>query len=125
MTEPQPQNALHARDVLDEAVRRLAVSDAELITRVRASVKALTKLTAEDFSDSEDRELLTRIQRRTYELALAEAHHQGNGTTTTAGASSSSTLEAIAGEVLDLRDNTMGRALRQAWREGQTRPMSP
>lgn len=120
MDEPQPRNDVRAREALEEAVRCLATSDDDLTTRVRTCVRALTKLTAEDFPDPDEHELLTRIQRRTYELALAEARQQANGTSASAEAASSSTLEAIAGEILDLREAMTGRALRRARHEGET-----
>ena len=111
---------MHTRDALDEAVRRLALSAGDLTHRLRASVQTLTKLTADDFPDAEDRELHARIQRRTHELTLAEARHHSNGSTAAAETTSSSTLEAIASDILDLRDNTMGRAIREAQRGEQT-----
>jgi hypothetical protein len=107
-------SAFGIRETLDEAVRRLSVSVRPLQQRVRMSgMVILDGLSPTDFASSEDRELFNQIHG-----ALADASSAGDADKSSAVADqmSDATAEEIASDILDLRDMTMGRAIRNARR---------
>jgi hypothetical protein len=102
------RKSVHTRDVLDEAVRCLALWPAEMAGRVAQAGGILTSaLDRSDFPDPEDRELFERIA-----LNVAAFGDQSPE----APALSSATVQALAGDIVDLRDGVMGRAILEAKR---------
>lgn len=101
----------YTRDVLDEAVRRLAVSPAPIADRLTEAGEALTSgLEGPDFPHKEDRELFDRIA-----LTVRALREQPQ----TNCEVSEATIEATAQDILDLRDTIMGRAILEAKRSRQ------
>jgi hypothetical protein len=100
---------VHARDVLDEAVRRLAISPMPLPDRLSMAGEALRAgLTRRDFVEREDRRLFERIVEALGELqdsSETEMRRRGEGV-----------LEELARDVVDLRDAVIGRAIRRSSR---------
>ena len=100
---------VHARDVLDDAVRRLAISATPLLDRLTVAGETLRAgLTRRDFIEREDRRLFERIVDELGELQDAsetEMRRRGDGV-----------LEELAGDIVDLRDAVIGRAIRRASR---------
>jgi hypothetical protein len=94
--------SFHTRDVLDKAVRYLALSTAPMLDRVVAAGAILTgDLKRSNFPDREDRELFERI-----ELTLTALHDDDARNDVSAA-----TIDATAADILDLRDTIMGRAI--------------
>jgi hypothetical protein len=62
----------------------------------------MSGLAREDFDEPEDREMFDRIARELSELPKDER----------LGSASDASLEELAGDILDLRDTLMGRAIR-------------
>ncbi len=109
-TTPGQSDPSRTREVLDSAVRRLAVSPAGLLERLSSCGAILTGgLSHEDLADPEDRELLDQIQKSLGGLGVS-----GHASSAPEVAPSAADLEAIANEILDLRDTIMGRAIREA-----------
>ncbi len=105
-------SAFVIRETLDEAVRRLAVSQALMADRLARAGEALTSgLQTSDFPDKEDRELFNQIQKA---LADASCPNDADGSSAATDPMSDATAEEIASDILDLRDTTMGRAIRNA-----------
>jgi hypothetical protein len=112
MTSRGQATAFDVRETLDEAVRRLAVNPGPIEERVRASgMVILERLSPDDFACREDRELFNRIQKA---LADASCPDDADGSSAVTGQMSDATAEEIASDILDLRDTTMGRAIRNA-----------
>lgn len=94
---------MNGRDVLDTAVRCLAVSATPLSERLNvAGIVVLTGLSRDDFDEPEDQGMFDRIARELSELSEGEGLES-------AGAAR---LEELAGDIVDLRDTLMGRAIR-------------
>lgn len=96
------------REMLDHAVRRLAVSSDELWERVAAASTTLGRLSREDLPSSTDRRLLDSVRMRVMRLDLANhgaLDLEGPAVHATDGA-----LEAIAQDILRLRDRAVLRA---------------
>jgi hypothetical protein len=92
--------AFAVREVLDEAVRALSLSNRALTERVLvAAVVIADGLCSEDFTEAEDRELLRGI------LAVRDSR---------ASAMSEAAAGGVAAAILDLRDTVVGRALGDA-----------
>lgn len=106
-----PVSSLYLREVLDGAVRCLAVSAAPVRHRLRASAAVLASLTAADFTFSEDEALFESIQDGLGGLGEWSDHKERHGFV---DALVDADCERIAGEILDLRDTIMGRAIRDA-----------
>jgi hypothetical protein len=103
-----PGRPFTTREVLDEAVRCLAVSSRPIAERVEAArVVISASLSASDFSETEDRELLNAIL--TFG-DLGERDERG----APKKALSDVTAEKLACDILDLRDTIMGRAIGNA-----------
>jgi len=112
MSPGRRASALYIRETLDEAVRRLSVNASPAQERVRASgMVILDRLSPTDFASGEDRELFNQIQE-----ALADRSSPGNtdGSSAVTDQMCDATAEEIASDILDLRDTTMGRAIRNA-----------
>lgn len=104
----KPLTPFHLREVMDEAVRRLAVSAASIQERLQnASAVMMGALLPTDFGPEEDRELFLKIHD-----ALAQS--VGEASPSRLGERTDGALEQIAADILDLRDTIMGRALREA-----------
>jgi hypothetical protein len=109
-TTPGQSDPSRTREVLDSAVRRLAVSPAGLLERLSSCGAILIGgLSHEDLADLEDRELFDQIQ-----VGLGGLGVSGHASLAPDVAPSAEDLEAIANEILDLRDTIMGRAIREA-----------
>jgi hypothetical protein len=109
-TTPGQFDPSRTREVLDSAVRLLAVSPAGLLERLSSCGALLIGgLSHEDLADPEDRELFDRIQKGLGGLGVS-----GHTSSVPDVAPSAADLEAIADEILDLRDTIMGRAIREA-----------
>jgi hypothetical protein len=103
---------LEVRDVLDEAVRCLAVGTGSQEQRLVASGKVLLAgLSREDFSEDEDRELFDRVGACLNELHRRRA--QGPRVMAVQRVVDLA-AESLASDIVDLRDTVMGRALRDA-----------
>jgi hypothetical protein len=86
------------------------VSRAGLLERLQSSgAVLLTQLSRVDLPHPEDRALFDQIQ-----LGLLGLHLASGGRATAGEAPGDEALEAIASEILDLRDTIMGRAIREA-----------
>ncbi len=99
------------RDVLDEAIRCLAVSGAPLRERLRAAGSVLRRLSRADFVDREDFELFEQIGAALTTVGAAPGDDPLDGP---AMETSDALLERVAGDVVDLRDTIMGRAISEA-----------
>jgi hypothetical protein len=100
------RKSVYTRDVLDEAVRCLALSSGPILDRVLGAGEILTSgLCRSDLPDREDRELFERI-----ELTLAALRDDDVDNV------SDVTVDATAVDILDLRDTLMGRAILEASR---------
>lgn len=107
---PGPLGPLHTREVLDSAVRCLAVSRAGLLERLQASAVILFgQLSRADLGDPEDRALFDQIQVGLTGLELSSQSSQ-----TAEDPAVATGMEHIANEILDLRDTIMGHAIREA-----------
>jgi hypothetical protein len=106
--KPGRATATALREVLDEAVRRLAVSSDELWERVAASSLILGRLSRADFPAA-DRKLLDQVRLQVMRLDLAghTAYELGDAEVEV----SDEALEAIAADILALRDRALMRAL--------------
>jgi uncharacterized protein (DUF58 family) len=106
-----PASAFEIRETLDEAVRTLSVNASSIQKRVQASgTVILDRLSPSDFPPNEDRELFEQIQ-----AAFADMRTSGaNRPDGFAVQMSDARAEGIAADILDLRDTTMGRAIRNA-----------
>jgi hypothetical protein len=105
-------NSLYTRDVLDEAVRGLALSRGPLRDRVLEASARLTSLLAGwDFAEPEDSELFERIALTAITLRDVDGLSAKDRDAADAAA------KAAAEAILDLRDTIMGRAIREARRE--------
>jgi hypothetical protein len=71
----------------------------------------LAGLSPTDFASSEDRELFNQLQEA---LAGASSRHDADRSSAVTNQMSDATAEAIASDILDLRDTAMGRAIRNA-----------
>jgi predicted NBD/HSP70 family sugar kinase len=104
----KPVSPFQLREVMDEAVRRLAISTASMQERLQsAAVVVIGALSSGDFESEEERELFEQIQ----EAVGAYAIDTGSGRMV---ARSDMALEKLASDILDLRDTIMGRSLREA-----------
>ncbi|HEV7162496.1 MAG TPA: hypothetical protein VGN25_04500 [Solirubrobacteraceae bacterium] len=109
-TTPGQSDPSKTREVLDSAVRRLAVSRAGLLERLYSCGAILIgELSREDLADPEDRELFDQIR-----MGLVGLGVSGQTSSALDVAPPEGDLEAIANEILDLRDTIMGRAIREA-----------
>jgi hypothetical protein len=97
------------REVLDAAVRRLAVSSDELWERIAAASLIVGRLSREDFPAGADRRLLDGLRLRVMRLDLA--NHRPQDLSVPAVDASDAALEAIAEEILTLRERALTRAL--------------
>jgi hypothetical protein len=98
------------REVLDSAVRCLAVSPAGLMERLSSSgAILLSGLSHEDLVDPEDCELFDQIQ-----VGLMRLGVTGHASSAPDVALPTGNLAALANEIVDLRDTLMGRAIREA-----------
>jgi hypothetical protein len=112
---------LATRDVLDAAVRCLAVSPEPLAARAEAAVAAISSgLPTRAVADSEERELLRRILAST---GLACAARPG-GRESSGREMSDATAQIVASDIVDLRDTVMGRAIRSARTSTRDRRLS-
>ncbi len=96
------------RDLLDSAVRRLAVSSDELWERLAAASLTLGRLSRDDLPSSADRRLLDSVRLRVMRLDLA--HHNALDLSGPPVHISDGALEAIAEDILRLRDRAVLRA---------------
>jgi hypothetical protein len=104
----KPASPFQLREVMDEAVRRLAISTASMQDRLHsAGVVVIGALSAADFELEEERELFEQIHEAFGRFRLGTSHSG-------AFVRSDRALEKLAGDILDLRDTIMGRALREA-----------
>jgi hypothetical protein len=79
--------------------------------RVRAAgIVIVDRLSPTDFASSEDREFFHQIQTAFADAPSCEADPSSG----VAGQMTDATAEGIASDILDLRDATMGRAIRNA-----------
>lgn len=107
------------REVLDEAVRRLAVSGDSIGERVQAAGSVITdRLSRRDFPSEEDRELFDSIRAALQNQAFSEA----GGLTRPIVELPGPAAERVASDILDLRDTAMGRAIRSARVPERPRP---
>jgi hypothetical protein len=96
---------------IDEAVRRLSVNAGSIQERIRASsMVILDRLAPTDFASTEDRQLFGQIQAAFADVHSSPADPLGGD----AGQMPDATAEQVASDILDLRDTTMGRAIRNA-----------
>lgn len=103
---------MHVREVLDEAVRCLAVSAAPLQQRLELSgTVILYCLSRDDFSFNEDRELFDQIGNA---LTASAQRDTDEPIGLAVQAMSDIRREQVAGSIVDLRDTLMGRAIREA-----------
>jgi len=108
------RRSLYTRDLVDEAVRRLATSPAGLTDRLIDAGEVLTRgLDKTDFPEREDAELFERIVMTVGAIRGQEAQ----GTQPSGCFMSDATIQAAAEDILDLRDTVMGRAILEARRE--------
>ena len=104
----KPVSSFQLREVMDEAVRRLALSTASMQERLQsAATIVIGALSPSDFDCEEERELFLRIQQAMGACVIDT--RRGEAITR-----SDRTPEKLAGDILDLRDAIMGRALREA-----------
>jgi len=96
------------REVLDDAVRQLAVSSDELWQRLASASLTLGRLSREDFDAEADRRLLDNVRTRVMRLDLAA--HDAVALSGPSVDASDSALEAIAQDILTLRDRAHLRA---------------
>ncbi len=97
------------REILDDAVRRLAVGSDQLWERLGAASLALGRLSKHDMPSGGDRRLLDYIRLRVRTLDLAEHSPyelEGPGFDV-----SDAELEAIAADIVALRDHAVLRAI--------------
>lgn len=105
-------NSLYTRDVLDEAVRCLALSTAPMPDRVLQAGDRLTSLLAAwDFAEPEDGELFEQIALTVVTLSSVE------NTSARDRDAADATAKKAAEAILALRDRIMGRAILEAGRE--------
>jgi hypothetical protein len=105
-------SALEIREVLDAAVRAIAVNTGSLQERLDVGSRiVLGRLAGWDFAEQEERELFEQI-----EVALGRSRPRpGLGVlATTLSRMSDLAAEQVASDILDLRDMAMGRAIREA-----------
>jgi uncharacterized protein (DUF58 family) len=106
-----PASAFEIRETLDEAVRTLSVNASSIQKRVQASGAIIfDRLSPNDFRPNEDRELFEQIQ-ACFEDMRSSGADPPDGF---AVQMSDARAEGIAADILDLRDATMGRAIRNA-----------
>lgn len=102
-------SSTQVQEVLDDAVRRLAVSADDLWERLVTANLTLGRLSREDFPAGPDQRLLDRIRGRMMRMDLAE--HESRSLRPTYIDVSDAALEATAEAVLRLRDRTLLRSL--------------
>ncbi len=98
------------QEALDAAVRALAVSAGELGERVREAGTLLGRLSRNDLPHSSDRQLLDRIRHALMRTDLAENFPDRSGGFEV----TDEALKAIAHDIVELRDRSRKRALRDA-----------
>jgi hypothetical protein len=114
---PTQAREFQIREVLDEAVRRLAVSAGSIGERVQTAGNVITdRLSRDDFGSEEDRELFDSIRTALQSQAFSEA----GGLSGPIVELTDAAAERIASDILDLRDTAMGRAIRST--RGTERP---
>ena len=96
------------RELLDDAVRRLAVSPDELSERLAQASTTLGRLSRDDLPAGADRRLLDSVRLRVMRLDLA--HHDVLDPSGPPVQISDGALEAIAEDILRLRDRAVLRA---------------
>jgi len=96
------------REVLDDAVRQLAVSSDELWERLAGANSTLGRLSREDFPAGADRQLLDSIRSRMMRLDLAA--YDALEVSDQVIEVSNGALEAIAEDVVRLRNRALLRA---------------
>jgi hypothetical protein len=102
--------ATSLRRVLDAAVRALAVGSDELGERVRAAAMVLGGLSRDDFHHPGDRQLVDRVRFTLMRADLAEHFpHRGAGLR-----ASDEVLDAVAHDIVELRDRALARAVSEA-----------
>ena len=97
------------REVLDDAVRQLAVSSDELWERLASASSTLGRLSRDDFPAGADRQLLDSVRLRMMRLDLA-AYDALDLSSSPVIEASDGALEAIAEDVLRLRNRALLRA---------------
>lgn len=103
---PPSDGRAHSREVLDGAVRRLALGAGPIRGRVQmASAVLLRGLARDDLADGEDQELFERIQ-----LALMELERLGDRDPGAEPAPDPA-VQAIAAQIVELRDTVTERAI--------------
>lgn len=100
------------QEVLDGAVRALAVGPGELRERVAAAGAVLGRLSRHDFRDGRDRQLIDRVRLALMRLDLLE--HFPEDAAGRGFDASEEVLEAVAEDIVELRDVSIRRALRDA-----------
>ena len=109
------KRSVYRLDVLDEAVRCLALSTAPMLQRVIGSGAILTSdLRGSDFPDREDRDLFEHIELTVTALREHDALE-----------ASDASARRAAVDILDLRDTLIGRAILEARRERSTPEEEP
>ena len=94
----------HVRDVLDSAVRALAVGPGPIVDRVRVAGSLISGgLSRADFLDEEDLALFDRILLGFLELDLI--FEEAGGT------AAAEVQRVLASDIVDLRDGLAGRAM--------------
>jgi hypothetical protein len=100
------------REVLDEAVRCLAVSSGSLSERVSSAALVLGKIGSREFSNHEDRGLIDSVRLGLMRLDLADRARRANDIAPLEPWDDE--LEAVAERILQLRDLATDRMIREA-----------
>ena len=115
----RPEPAERAREVLDAAVRCLALGSGCVRQRMQtASALLLRGLTRNDLPDDQERERFDLIQLALIELELLD---RGVGPRLQPGSEPDPAAEAIATQIADLRDAVTARTIREARRDATRR----
>lgn len=112
MSSRRRASAFDIRETLDDAVRRLSVNASPIQERVRVSgMIILDRLSPADFACAEDCELFNEIHQA---FADSSFQNDGDGASAVMDRMPDASAEAIASDIVDLRDTMMGRAIRNA-----------
>lgn len=98
------------QECLDATVRALAVGSGELSERLQEAAALLARLARHDFRESSDRQLLDRIRHALMRSDLAENFPERSG----GFEITDEALRAIADDIVELRDRSRRRAVRDA-----------